>query len=1697
MRSYGSFKSIHDEGEEASLPSSPKLEKGHHHAQANQVTEVSPPEVKAKVTLSLPPNIDSFPLSSFMKSHLQEGSFPALGQPLQQPLTRLDAEHRQSALQLNKLILRFINDKDLQGWQEELLGNYIASRGLANRSLRNELLSQVVSQLWKNPDLEQCQRGWVLMAVLLGSFTPSSALEKPLLKFVSDHGLEGYNGVCQRKILTSMKQMESYPELSRAFPPTRLEWTTNQRKGKMVLDVYTYEEERFSAEVESWTTGEQYAGWILSSRGLDKVPRGWSVSMFTGTVWQDLLGCDFVLDLIGETEEGSWPSESSPGYPITPEWDEGYSQQNSLDMNLLDIPPAPGIQAPSFPPPSLPPDFDNDAYSEPRTRDTSRSSPGMDHYVDDLFIPLLHHGSRAHMLDMESEGSLTGRMKGGGKIGPTHHGAFPGAGYPGMMQMPAYQAMPVMGGMMPPAMPLMPGLGGMGPMPGMVPSVDPTQLVAAQQQAFINQQALLMAQQMTLQAMTISQQQQQQEQQRRPRERSPEPSLQRRLPEPSRQRRTSPWRQSPESPRQRRASPRRQSPESPRQRRASPRRQSPEPSRQRRASPRRQSPESPRPRQAAPPSQPAPALKLKELNSNKDTSVLDRPECPPQPAAPIHTYQEKQHSDVGEDSVSRGTFQKKIEYFQRMGLQTNHIQKITPSSKKWNSPKKLQLEGPEGPQRANPEPHPALPPPAQKGNDQEEEAKEDLPSTMTTSDLTQKPEPSQEIRNVIKTLKNQPVPPPKPIMPLRNVSNVFLKKGDPKKEALAKLGIVGLSPSPPSSASPERSPQATSPPPPPPGKLSSSIREKQLPLMNLFARPLASPPASGLPSPPTVPPPPLPAPAPSLPSDIATKETSSRGLAQRMVEEDDGIKTQLLSLSASVSFSYANPSWKLFLRKEVFYPKENFSHPYCLNLLCNQIMRDTYSDSCIRISKEERRKMKDLLTKFQVGMDASSIPEDGIKKRIVVAARDNWANYFSRLFLVKGENGSDVQILGVSHRGLQLLKRVKGATISAEHLKVLCSYSYADVLSLELMGQSILQFSLKNEQLILHSPKALQIKVMVELFLHELKQDSKYVIALRNYITDDKSLLNFKKGDLISLLPMEGLKPGWQFGSIGGRCGLFPSSMVQPVAAPSHLGLHVNRQEEVRKSLRRNTQMRIISKENSVTEQESEVTGTTATSTLTPDICHYTMAEFAAGHFREAHTTLGWNGMSAEQKNPAILVQHTKVPIQEPLLFSSFGEMNELATKSFMTLMRLMGDQPGLKGQNEVDYIFEILQLCKKKKDIQDEVYCQVIKQITQNPRPASCRYGWQLLKLLTGYFLPSNTLMPYATKYLQQASSDNSSPFTEIARTCQDNLRKIVMYGGRQHLPSHVELEAVLKERSLRHISTNLPGGLRYSTKIKTFTVAADVLKEISEQIGVIEPEEVLEFAISVNKDNGKVVRPLHHKEYIHDHLLEKPSVELDFCRITWKTPLHFENTIYVNIHYHQLLQNYMNRKQLLPHTSELEEQVGTLALLQHWARGAESIPSIQELIGYIPDSVAHLINRERIQATVTGQLETMKPLEQQEAKISFIEHVTQLPLFGYNVYPLERISIPGIPTPCVVGVNQEQIIVMDGKSQSLHCLIPLKEMQLMRTLRPLDDSSMPGLEINYGSAEDPKTIWFELKQAKALYHTIGIITEEAESQV
>ncbi|XP_044531083.1 myosin XVB [Gracilinanus agilis] len=1348
--------------------------------------------------------------------------------------------------------------------------------------------------------------------------------------------------------------------------------------------------------------------------GIEQPIRGWSVSLLSGDAWKDLIGSDFVLDLIGSTEDLGDPT-APDCYPI-----------NSHNMVYEDIPPPPRIQAPPLapgPPPGPAPSLPQKGHTR------QPQSPGsLAGYVDDLFETVLSPGPR----DLEQVRALNSRMKGGGGIG-TQQGAYPMM-YPGMMQMPSYQ--PPIGAMMQAPVPFMPAVGGIPAMPAMMMPSQPQPVVpalsarelAAQQQNFINQQAMILAQQMTTQAMALSLGQQVQQQQ---------------VPQAS-------------------------------------------------TSPSQPAPRTPKPKEV-------PAEVRKSTSASKpEPQRLETVEAP---------------DETEEEADYPNSFQKKRDFFQKIGQEPIRLRTVKPPAK---------VPIPQGEIEEKEEEK------KEEEEEEEEEIKDDIgakeggeaktdtsPGAKSQKEKKERPqgtvvrsskpaptraEPSREIRNIIRMYQSRPAPVPEPIQPTRKPQRAFSKKNDPKDEALAKLGLSGnwLPPSAPAPA-PTKTPPPVQPRPKPsaPSGTSRSIQEKQRPLLDLFA-----PVPSMTPNPqPPPPPPPTPPESSTIPS---AGPVPSMG--------DEHISTQLLPPSSSVSFSYASAPWRLFLRKEVFYPRENFSHPYCLQLLCEQILRDTFTESCTQISPEERSKMKDMLADLKVGMDASSITEDSVKKRIVVAARDNWANYFSRIFQVstvsldsqQGESGSDVQLLAVSHRGLRLLKVVNDATVHTGHLKTLCSYSFVEVLDVKAQEHGVLQLSLRNEQLILHTSQAQAIKTMVELFLNELKKDSSYVIALRSYVTDNPSLLSFHYGDIIKLLPMASLEPGWQFGSIGGRSGLFPSDMVKVAAASDYLTMPLEQKVEGHRTSKKepglSPQKQATECEHTPRQAPSEYSGVTSSvyldvnSTLAASTSTYTMWEYALHHFRPIQTSEGWMLDMAEHSARS-LVQHTKIPIQKSLTNLTDENMNNLAVANFMAVMQFMGDQP--KKKDELDIPYEMMKLCRNN-NLKDEIYCQIIKQVTENPDQEHCIRGWYLLSLLTGYFLPSPTLMPYVIKFLKDATL-----YQELAQKCQGHLQQTVKYGGRRHLPTIGEMQAFLKGQTVRSLLLHLPGGVEYKTTIQTFTVTAEVLEEMCSQMGIREPLEVQEFAIflikneettawdqsgTFSKETGVLVRPLHPNEYLNN-VTREPNVELHSHRLTWDTSLHYENEVYISTHYSQLHRDYLQGKLLVSTHSQVEALLAPLTALQHLTRRTGDLPSEQELLRYVPHPLQQQVNLRVLRKLMENQLKSLKSYSRREAQVNFIEAVKSLPLFGYTVYTVLRLSEPVIATPCLLGLNHQYLILVDPRTQEQCYSIALEDIQQLRQLSPLD--GVPAMELNYGSFTNPKTIWFESPQAQELLHTLTFLKE------
>ncbi|KAK5895560.1 hypothetical protein CgunFtcFv8_009244 [Champsocephalus gunnari] len=1441
------------------------------------VTEVAPSQVKAQHKLSLPLDVDRYPFSRYAKSTLKDTWCQPQGRPLQRSLTPLEPDDNRTALDIYKLILRFTGESELSGWQEQLLGNYIVERGQSRPPLRDEILAQLAYHTWGLQEDLSSLRGWLLLTCCLSAFTPSPTLYKPLLKYVSDHG-----------------PGDSRPLRPASTPPTQLEWTANQRKGTMLLDVHTYNDEKLTTEVESWTTGEELAAWLLHYRGAPEAVQGWSVSLLTDEGWSDLAGSDFVLDLLAGAEAEVLPP---PGTPSSTHSDYLFSSQGDrMPATDLDdfIPPAPPMQAPGLPA------FEGSSWG----RDYPQEGRGrqMDAYVDDLFDPVLDQGPP----DMERVAMLNRRMKGGGGIGPMYGAAM---------------------------------------MHG-APVADPLQM-AASQQALINQQAFLMAQQMTMQAMTLSQQQTQ-EQQRKQKEKEKEKH----------------WK---------------------------------------RQSQRRSDSSSPPPRSPSPPHARPKAFK-----------------APPRRRQPVPEPERVVDPPEPEDLQS---FRDKKRYFQKIGDQP--YEEIPKPRSPPPSTSRRQQRSPSPPQ---PSPPPTAPKPAVKRLYTPPVAKADPPKeTPTPAPLARpKPEPTSNIREIIKMYNSRPEPEAKPFEPVRPMARNFKKQNDPKEEALAILRSKTPVPQQQVSGGGDSGclhqsslkGRARPPPPSPPSirearVISSSMKQKQRSLGDLFGSQRSNNPP---PAPPEYPPPP---PRPALDIQHIPDPPPMAATSLDVMPDGDGIRSQLHRFSAGVYFSSSYVPGKLFLRKEVFYPREMFNRPYILNLLCEQIMKDTYSDSCVRISREERRKMKDLLANFNVGMTISTIQNDNMKKRIVMAARDNWENYFTRLFPVKLESG-DAQVLAVSHRGVRLLKVVRASGINSKHLRLLRSYSFAELLSVELRGTDRVEVELKSEVLVLQSSRAPQITAMIQLFLQELLRDSGHVVALKSYVTDDKSLLSFSRG--------------WSFGTLGGRSGLFPEDLTQPSAAPDYHCQTLNRKDDKRKSTRgaapvsqsNDPPPRPSSREGSVLARRSAQSSREG-SVLELEIFSG-MVEFAMNYFRVGSRGLPATGMILSEA-----VKHTEVPIQESLILYNDPELNELSVQCFMNLMQFMGEMPFKKDNTQSGCLSHILLLGKEKEILRDEIYCQVIKQSTQNPAKSFCTLGWRLLNLMTGFFPCSDTLQPFVTRHLQDISQDHQHPYQELACVCQENMQRSLTFGGRRNIPSHVEMDAILAGKTSRRVPIQLPGEVEFPIKIRSFSLAGEAVTDFCKEMGVLTLTEIKEFSILANRRQDGMVRPLHAEEYLFDFLLDDGSIFLSLRRVMWRSPLTFSSDLYVDFHYQQLLADYLSGHLLLAPAdgSSSVQQLAQLSALQHLAQGLRGEPSLAEMKEYLPSLDGLSIKAAEIQTFCEGQIHAMHSLSPQNAKIQCIEFLSAMPLFGSNTFLAQKVSQRGCPSPCMVSISQEGVLFLHPKTK------------------------------------------------------------------
>lgn len=627
-----------------------------------------------------------------------------------------------------------------------------------------------------------------------------------------------------------------------------------------------------------------------------------------------------------------------------------------------------------------------------------------------------------------------------------------------------------------------------------------------------------------------------------------------------------------------------------------------------------------------------------------------------------------------------------------------------------------------------------------------------------------------------------------------------------------------------------------------------------------------------------------------------------------------------------------NAPWRLFFRKEIFTPWHNpLEDKVATNLIYYQVAKgikfgeyrcDAEKDLAMLAAQQHYieygpqidpnvlrkiivnyipnqfiqsndtalTKWEHLVTKaFESSQNVQSRADPlRCKEDIVIFAKLKWFMLFSKFFeamKLKGDTiNKDLVIIAVNWTGIYIVDQLEHILLEISFPEV-TYVAYNEDEDRENVGKVTIR-TIQGEEFVFQSVDASEMSSLIIYLIDGLKRRSIYVVAQTDSqgYSEASSFLQYKKGDLITLLQDctgETLTNAtWGHGMCNGQEGLFPTEQVYIL--PSMTIPSSNVLETFRKSNMNNVKKQ-TSKYNTIQRKRM-----------------YTLEKYAKEHFREKYdvnTTISRQStLTAAKKTVAgDLWAHTRDPIKKPLLkILTEEKIAKNAVAAFFGILKYMGDVPAPKARTTTEYTDEIFRAAVSEPALRDEIYCQIMKQLTNNRIHISEERGWELMWLVTGVFACGQNLMKELVEFLKTRPHP-------IAKDCLKRVFKIQKAGARMYTPYVVEVEAI-QHRSMQIFhKVYFPDDTDEAFEVDSSTRAKDLCEQITGRLNLKNSDGFSLFVKIVDKVFS-VPENYYFFDFIHE-LVEwmKETRPLHGCK--WNSVcknVRFRHGSFVIIHIH-----------------------------------------------------------------------------------------------------------------------------------------------------------------------------------------------------
>ncbi|XP_067598359.1 unconventional myosin-VIIb isoform X1 [Pseudorca crassidens] len=664
-----------------------------------------------------------------------------------------------------------------------------------------------------------------------------------------------------------------------------------------------------------------------------------------------------------------------------------------------------------------------------------------------------------------------------------------------------------------------------------------------------------------------------------------------------------------------------------------------------------------------------------------------------------------------------------------------------------------------------------------------------------------------------------------------------------------------------------------------------------------------------------------------------------------------------------------------------------------------------------------------------------------VQEQVVNTACLKWPLLFSRLFEVTTLSGPRLPktqlILAVNWKGLYFLDQKEKMLLELSFLEIISLITNRDTQG----GQRLVLVTLHEEEFKFRSPSSVAIAELVAMFLEGLKERSVFAMALQDRkATEDAALLPFKKGDLLILTEKQGLltSENWTLAQNDRtkKTGLVPTACVYTiptVTKPSAELLSLLAMPPEKRKL--------AAQERRPAEPAPEEQ---------PEEKLHTLEEFSYEFFRVPEKETVSRAVLPLARPRGRLWAHSAEPLRQPLLrrVHADAELRDVACRIFIAVLRYMGDYPSRKAWTSLELTDQIFSAALQEAALQDEVYCQILKQLTHNTNRHSEERGWQLLWLCTGLFPPGKALLPHAQKFIDTRRRKVLAP------DCSRRIQRVLRTGPRKQPPHQVEVEAMEQNVSRMCHKICLPNNTSEMVQVGTNTRVREVCDSIAARLQLASWEGCSLFI----KIADKVISQ-KEGDFFFDSLrqvadwVKKNKPQKEGAAVTLSYQVYFMRKLWLSVapgrdvkadtilHYHQELPKYLRGF----HKCSQEDAAHLAGLIYKAQFGNDrsqlaSMPKV--LRELVPENLTRLMSSEEWKKRILLACDKHRDMTVEETKVAFLKWICRWPTFGSAFFEVKQTSEPSYPDIILIAINRHGVLLIHPKTKDLLTTYPFTKI-------------------------------------------------------